>query len=507
MKKQLLTSSLFRFLERGIVVLTSFLLTPFFINELGSTHYGLWLLILSILGWFNVVDLGFPQAIQRQIVQALELNDKKRVNVIFSTGLVLFTVLGGFSVLTLVGLTAVPAIFGVDGLDQITLVDILLVLSVKVLWGFMMNPFHGFFSGMLRFDIDANISSLNAIVKAIMVFLLLSDLNIWGAVVATLASDILTNAVKIYYAKRLFPDLSFSSKLASKKELVNLFAYSKHLVINGIANTIGTKSRPLIITQLFDLSSLALASIASNLIMHTLAFVSSITGVFSPLFNKKAARNENMEKLFNQTTRINLFSSTVLLSSLFIFGKVFILLWVGQEFEYAVNLLYLAVISSLFVTFGNSANTVLFAQANHKYISLITITSVVFGLTLGIALGLEFGLIGMAVGGLINSAIFNLLAKIVLFKKYNNYNMRGLYWCLSKSLLITVILGLAGSYLLDYLAIDTWLEFLLSATLAFPFIVLICWILLLDKGIKRTLLHYAIERMSPKIKKKFIKEL
>ena len=145
MKKQLLTSSIFRFLERGIVVLTSFLLTPFFINELGSTHYGLWLLVLSILGWFNVVDLGFPQAVGRQIVQALELNDKKRVNVIFSTGIVLFTVLGGFSVLILIGLTTVPAIFGVEGLDQIMLVDILLILSVKVLWGFMMNPFHGFF--------------------------------------------------------------------------------------------------------------------------------------------------------------------------------------------------------------------------------------------------------------------------------------------------------------------------------------------------------------------------
>lgn len=507
MKKQLLTSSLFRFLERGIVVLTSFLLTPFFINELGSAHYGLWLLILSILGWFNVVDLGFPQAIQRQIVQALELNDKKRVNVIFSTGIVLFTVLGGLSVLTLVGLTTVPAIFGVEGIDQITLVDILLILSVKVLWGFMMNPFHGFFSGMLRFDIDANISSLNAIIKAIMVFLLLSNWNIWGAVVATLASDILTNTLKIYYAKRLFPELKFSFKLASKKEIIDLFSYSKHLVINGIAKTIGTKSSPIIITQLFDLSSLALVSIASNLIMHTSAFVSSITGVFSPLFNKKAARNENMETLFNQTTNINLFSSTVLFLSLFVFGKVFILLWVGSEFEYAINLLYLGIISSLFATFSNSANTVLFAQANHKYISVITIISVILHITLTITLGLQFGLIGMTAGALVNSAIFNVFAKIYLFKKYNNYNMRSLYWCLSKSLLITIILGVAGSSLLDYLAIDTWLEFFLSATLAFPFIVLICWVLLLDKGIKRVLLNHLIERAPLNIKKKFIKEI
>ena len=64
-----------------------------------------------------------------------------------------------------------------------------------------------------------------------------------------------------------------------------------------------------------------------------------------------------------------------------------------------------------------------------------------------------------------------------------------------------------ASYLLDYLAIDTWVEFLISATLAFPFIVLICWVSLLDKDIKKTLLHYVIERIPPKFKKIFIKGL
>jgi ABC-type methionine transport system permease subunit len=85
--------------------------------------------------------------------------------------------------------------------------------------------------------------------------------------------------------------------------------------------------------------------------------------------------------------------------------------------------------------------------------------------------------------------------------------MRGLYWCLSKSVLLTILLGIAGSSLLDYLAVNTWLEFLISATLAFPFIVLICWVLLLDKDIKKILLKHLIERLPLKIKRRFIKEV
>ena len=75
MKQQLLKSSIFRTIEIIIITLISLVLTPYLIHHLGDEHYGLWILILSALGWFNFIDLGFAYAIQRNIVLALE---KKR---------------------------------------------------------------------------------------------------------------------------------------------------------------------------------------------------------------------------------------------------------------------------------------------------------------------------------------------------------------------------------------------------------------------------------------------
>lgn len=500
MKKLLLKSSIFRFLERAIIVITSLMLTPFFIQELGSSGYGLWILILSIMGWFNVIDLGFPQAVQRQIIRALELKDTERVNIIFSTSLVLFTILGGLSVVILIGLTQVPAIFGVEATDQITLVHILLVLSVKILWGFMMNPFHGFFSGLLRFDIDANLSSLNAIAKALMVFLLISDLNIWGAVVATLLADIITNTLKIFYAKRLFPQLSFKLSLVRLDEIKDLFSYSKHLVLNGIIGTIGSKSRPLLVTQVFDLQSLAIQRIAGSLVMHAQAFVSTVTGVFSPVFNQMAAKKQNMEKIFIQTTTIDIFVSTILNLSLLMFGKVFILLWVGKEFEYAVYILYFAVFTSICTGFSANANNILLAQANHKLLALLSFGIIALGIPLAIFLGLEIGLIGVAIAGSITSLIFNVFAKMALFRRYNKFNTREIYKRLIKSLFLVFSLGYLGSYFLEWSKVDTWFELVLSGIVAFPFIVLICWVLLLNKELKILLFNLLAERL--KLKKR-----
>lgn len=498
MKKLLLKSVAFRFLERAITVITSLLLTPFFLSILGSNDYGLWILILSIMGWFNVVDLGFPQAVQRQIVQALELKDHHRVNVVFSTGLVLFTALGLVSVGVLIGLTQVPAIFGVNAEDQLTLVNILLILSVKILWGFMMNPFHGFFSGLLRFDIDANLSSLNAIAKALLVFWFIPDLNIWGAVVATLIADIITNILKIFYAKRLFPSLRFKLSLASFEEIKSLFSYSKHLVINGIISTIGKKSGPILVTNLFDLPSLAIQSIAANLLMHANAFVGTVVGVFSPVFNKMVARKQHMEKIFIQTTTINIFVSTVLLVSLAIFGKVFILLWVGKEFEYAAYIMYFTIFSSIFISLTTCSNDILLAQANHKLLSVVSFCAIIFRLSLSVYLGLTFGLIGVAMGGAINSLIFHGYIRIALFRRYNNYKLAILYRRLFTSLFITFSLGFIGINILEQLNIDTWLEFIISATITLPIIIVVCWILLLDQSLKTMLFNLLIEKFKTK---------
>jgi len=489
MKKLLIKSSIFRFLESIISVATVLLLTPYFIAVLGSSNYGLWILILSIMGWFNVIDLGFPQAIQRQIIQALELKDNNRVNTVFSTGLVLFGVLGLISVIILVGLTQVPAIFGVTGIDQITLVHILLILSVKVLWGFLMNPFHGIFSGLLRFDIDANLSSLNEITKSILVFLLISEMNIWGAVVATLAADVVTNILKIIYAKRLFPSLQFKFSLVNMEEIKELFSYSKHLVANGVIQTIGSKSGPLIITQLFDLQSLAIQRIAVNLVTHMQGFVSTITSVFSPVFNKMVARKQNMERIFIQSTTIYLFISTVLNLCLLMFGKTFIVLWVGVEFEYSAYILYFVVFSSICSGFSSSANNILLAQANHKLLSLLSLGILIVGMPTSIYLGLQFGLIGMSIGGAVTGLIFNVFIKMRLFKQYNNYKTAGIYKNLCLSLFITFSFGYLGNYVLALLNVDTWVELVLAGIITLPFVILICWVLLLNKELQRLLFN------------------
>lgn len=210
MKEKLLKSSFFRVIEIVIVTLISLAMTPYLIKHLGDENYGLWLLILSTLGWFNFIDLGFSSAVKREIAIALEKDDNHRINVVFSVSVVLFGSLGLIATSCLLLLALQPDMLGINLVNQSTAATALSILAFKVLLDFIMNSYHGFFTAYLRMDIDANISLLNTIIKSVMVYFLIVDMNILGAVIATISADVIAHGLKIVYAKKLNNAFKFS---------------------------------------------------------------------------------------------------------------------------------------------------------------------------------------------------------------------------------------------------------------------------------------------------------
>ncbi len=204
MKKQLIKSSYYRTLEISISTILSLLLTPYLIHHLGNENYGLWILVLSTMGWFSFIDLGFSYTVQRSIVLALGEHDEHRINVVFSVAIVLFSVLGAIAALCMILLALFPELLGVKAENQEMTSIVLVVLAIKIFFDFVMGAFHGFYTAYLRMDIDANLSSFNTLIKAILVYILIIDINIYGAVLATMVADLCSHSLKVYYKDRKF---------------------------------------------------------------------------------------------------------------------------------------------------------------------------------------------------------------------------------------------------------------------------------------------------------------
>lgn len=496
MKEKLLKSSFFRVIEIVTVTIVSLALTPYLIRHLGDENYGLWLLILSTLGWFNFIDLGFSSAVKREIAFALEKADSHRINVVFSVAIVLFGSLGLIAAAGVLLLAVFPQILGINLDSQATATIALSVLAIKVLLDFIMNSFHGFFTAYLRMDIDANISLLNTLVKSALVVVLVIDLNIYGAVYATLIADVFAHLLKVVYAKKLNNGFKFSLKFVSFEEIKYLFSYSKHLVAAGIANIILRRSDPVVISHVLGLKSVALYGVVNNLINQIESLVTAVVDVFSPMLNRLVARDANINDTFKQVVDINFFVVIMLYAPLAILAEDFINLWIGATYaQYAYLSIFLG-FAYICKSIARPVGSLLLAQANHKLMSVVSFFGAMLNIALSISFAIKWGLLGVAVATAISFFISQVLLHIVLLKRYNDISLRPAVMKFIFLSLLYVGAVMLGRAVLAQLPPLSWLELIGSAIVIVLSLLVVSWYSFLGTNIRNHLVSLVLKRVN-----------
>jgi O-antigen/teichoic acid export membrane protein len=496
-KEKLLKSSIFRVIEIVTVTLISLALTPYLIKHLGDENYGLWLLILSTLGWFNFIDLGFASAVKREIAIALEKRDNQRINIVFSVAVVLFGTLGVVAASCILILALVPELLGITIESQETAVIALSILAIKVLLDFIMNSFHGFFTAYLRMDIDANISLLNTMIKSALVFYLVVDLNIYGAVIATIAADIVAHCLKVYYAKKLNNGFRFSLKFVSFNEIKNLFSYSKHLVAAGIANIILKRSDPVVISHIMGLKFVALYGVINNLINQIERLVIAIVGVFNPMLNRLVARNGAIDDVFKHIVDVNFFVVILLYTPLAILAEDFIFLWIGSEYAQYASLASILGFAYICKSISRPIGAVLLAQANHKLMSLVSLFGALLNISLSIIFAHQWGLFGVAIATAISFFISEVVLNLWLLRRYNDFSIirPGLkFIVLALTYISIVLIGKLTFELLDPL---TWFELIFSAGIIVITLLIFSWYLILAVNMRQQLITMLLKKEQP----------
>lgn len=497
MKEKLLKSSIFRVIEIVTVTFISLALTPYLIKHLGNENYGLWLLILSTLGWFNFIDLGFSSAIKREIAIALEKNDNHRINVVFSVAVILFGTLGVIAAGCILVLALVPELLGIAADNQKTAAIALSILAIKVLLDFIMNSFHGFFTAYLRMDIDANISLLSTLIKSALVFYLIIDFNIYGAVFATITADVITHFLKIYYAKKLNNGFKFSLKFVSFYEVKYLFSYSKHLVAAGIANIILRRSDPVVISHILGLKFVALYGVINNLINQIESLVEAVVGVFNPMLNRLVARNGAIDDVFKHVVDVNFFVVILLYTPLAVLAEDFIFLWIGSEYAEYAGLASILGFAYICKSISRPIGAVLLAQANHKLMSVVSFFGALLNISLSITLAHQWGLFGIAIATAVSFFISEVLLNLWLLRRYNDFSIIRpalKFMALALSYITLVFIGRITFELLPPL---TWFELILSAGLIVATLLVFSWFLILALSMRQQLICMVLKKEMP----------
>ncbi len=105
-KRRILLNSVSGTALYAVNVVVAFFLSPVIVRELGNQNYGIWDIMLSLVGYFSVLEFGLSPAIVRYVALAASRKDRVRTAQVFTSafytliaaGAVSFVIIGALSV-------------------------------------------------------------------------------------------------------------------------------------------------------------------------------------------------------------------------------------------------------------------------------------------------------------------------------------------------------------------------------------------------------------------------
>ena len=96
-----ITSNLAGYIVSAVVAL---FLSPFVISTLGALNFGMWTLLVSLTGYYGLLDLGVRSAVGQYVTRYWSRDDMDGVNRTFSTSMALLVLVAGVGLIVTVGL-------------------------------------------------------------------------------------------------------------------------------------------------------------------------------------------------------------------------------------------------------------------------------------------------------------------------------------------------------------------------------------------------------------------
>lgn len=383
--------------------LVGLIYTPYMLRMLGQSEYGLYSLVASVISYLTVLDLGFGNAIIRYTAKFRAEKKIKEQYEMFGMFLILYFIIG--IVAFVVGLALY---FNVDNMfsDTMNVVELcharvmMLILVFNLAFTFPLSIFTSIITAYERFVFPKVVNIIRIVLNtAIMIVLLSMGYKAVAMVVLQTIFNLVTLLLNyIYCKKKLKIEIHFGKFQWGFFKEVSI--YSFWIFLNVIMDRIYWSTGQFVLGALSGTIAVSIFAVAIQLEGMYMQFSTAISSVFLPRVTGMVSLGKNSKEisdLFVRTGRIQYIVMGFILFVFITFGKQFIMLWAGNEYEEAYPITLLFFVSLLVPLIQNLGITILQARNQMKFRSILYIVIAFIALLFEILLTKQFGSIGCAV--------------------------------------------------------------------------------------------------------------
>jgi O-antigen/teichoic acid export membrane protein len=452
----------------GVSTVVAFLLTPFIIRHLGKTGYGIWALVGSFTGYYGLLNLGVDSALTRYIARYAAQGDEESLNETASTAITMFCCTGVIVVIVSFLMAEPLARFFKVGPDQFDdFRQLVRIIGFVTGLSFPAGVFGAIIRAHEKFvAVNCAAIAITLLQSALVVLFLVLGWGLSGVALASLGGGLTALVVNYFLSRRLTPHLHIRLALAKWRVFRMLIAYGSVTTIIVVADLVrGSQMDSFVVGKWVGLSAVGVYAIASVIKGYVVRLVATGMAVLTPRFAALDGKEDHaqLRRLLVKALSISGFLSFGACLMAILFGKQFILWWIGEDFAEAAAIVWILTAGTAFAVSQNPAIGFLYALNKHYAYAIATIIEGVMNLALSIVLVHQYGMIGVAFGTLIPLLLIKVLIMPFYVSRIAGLSILDYLRPFLTPCVIAVVMALAGYGLGIVTRNATTLRYLLCA--------------------------------------------
>ena len=453
--KQIKWGALLSYAAIALNIISGLIYTPWMVNTIGDSQYGLYTLANSLITLF-LVDFGLSAATSRYLSKYNAEGDKEGAERFLGAVYKLYIVIDAiiFTVLLVLFffLDTIYVNLTPQELAQFKVVYVISALFAVINFPFV--TFNGILTAYEKFvplkvaDLLYRIFNVGFTVVA-----LLLGYGLYALVAVHAVAGLLILVFKFIVIKKTVP-AKVRMKGSSKGMYKEIFSFSIWVTVSTLALRLVFNITPSILGVVASSAAIAVFGIITTIEGYSYTITTAINGMFMPKISRIMANSdtqENLNPLFLSVGKFQYALNGLIVAGFAVVGDNFIRLWMGEDYVLAYYGILLVTVPGLFYNSLQIANTTMVVMKKVKVTAFVNVATGLINVALSFPLSAIFGVTGACISIFAAYMVRDVVLNII-YQKQLPLNIpafvKGCYLRMSVPILFTVAVGVGINYLI-----------------------------------------------------------
>lgn len=391
------------YIQVVLSVIVSIVYVPVLLKYLGQSEYGLYQIVGSFFTYISVFESCMSTGVLRNYCNALGKKNSEDASETLSMAKVIYKIMAVLMLFIGLIVLLVFRIFYASSFSESELNEssmILILLFGNMVATLLGSVYLTVLTGNEKFTFLKMLAIVIQVIQPIMVILCVIRIPYAITVSAVM---VLLNVFSVLM-RYIYVTRKMKIKITKREKNViiirDIIGLSATILLGCIADQIFWKTDQVILGKIFSTATVAVYSVGAQIYIMFMQFGTQIASVFYPkvsILYQEDNGNEKVSNLFVRIGRVTFMIIMLILSGFIVFGKEFLILWVGNGYTEAYYVAIVVMVPFSIDLAQNLALAILQVKKQYAFRAKIYLLSAIINIITTVLFSINFGIIGAAI--------------------------------------------------------------------------------------------------------------